>query len=84
MYGNSVYVIEKEKDKKDKKDSLIVKRVFVNTGEQQGNDTVILSGIKAGQQIVSAGELKLQDGTHVAIDNSVRLDKTLNLDDLGE
>ena len=84
LYGNSVYVIEKEKDKKDKKDSLIVKRVFVNTGEQQGNDTVILSGIKAGQQIVSAGELKLQDGTHVAIDNSVRLDKTLNLDDLGE
>ena len=81
LYGNSVYVIEPEKDKTN---SLVVKRVFVKTGEQEGNDTVILSGIKAGQKIVSAGELKLQDGTHVKINNTVQLDETLNPDNLGE
>lgn len=81
LYGNSVYIIEPDKNNKD---TLVVKRTFVSTGDQQGNYTVIKKGIRAGQQIVSSGELKLQDGTPVAINNSVQLKDILNPDELGE
>lgn len=87
MYGDSVFVIEKNKEGKpdDKgQDILTVKRVFVTTGDQQGNYTVIKQGIKAGQMIVAAGELKLQDGTRVNINNDVKLPDVKNIDELGQ
>ncbi len=81
LYGNSVYIIEKDKDDQE---LLTVKRVFVETGDQQGNYTVINSGVKAGQDVVSSGELKLQDGTRVIINNTIKLHDTENPDELGE
>lgn len=81
LYGNSVYIIENDKDKNDQ---LFVKRVFVTTGDQQGNYTVIKKGVKPGQRIVNSGELKLQDGTPVVINNSVQLKNIVNPDELGE
>ena len=67
------------KDKEGKKDPqgndvLRVKRVFVTTGDQKGNYTVIKKGIKAGQEVVSTGELKLQNGTRVIVNNDMKLD----------
>jgi membrane fusion protein (multidrug efflux system) len=74
LYGNSVFVIEKDNNPSDtQKELLHVKRVFVSVGEQLGNDTVITKGIHAGQQVVSSGELKLNDGTPVTINNKVTL-----------
>lgn len=85
LYGNSVYVIEKQKEKdKNDQDILLVKRVFVTTGDQQGNYTVIKKGIQAGQLVASSGELKLQDGTRVVINNQVQLKDIENPDQLGE
>lgn len=87
MYGDSVFVIEKNKDgHKDKNDHdiLTVKRVFVTTGEQQGSDTVIKHGIKAGDLVVATGELKLEDGTQVTINNRVKLPHVSDIDELGQ
>ena len=86
LYGNSVYIIEKDKDNNDKndKDALVVKRVFVSTGDQEGNFTIIKQGVKEGQLVVSSGELKLQDGTRVVINNDVKLNDIENPDQLGE
>lgn len=81
LYGNSIYVIEKSKD--DPK-QLVVRRVFVTTGEQEGNYTVIKKGITAGQLIVSTGHLKLQNGTPVVINNSVHLNTESNPEILGQ
>lgn len=81
LYGNSVYIIEKDKTNKD---NLSVKHVFVNTGDQQGNYVIIKSGVESGQQVVSSGELKLQNGTRVVINNDVKLKDTVDLDQLGE
>lgn len=84
LYGNSVYLIEKNKDSKKGMEILTVNRVFVTTGEQQGNYTVIKKGVKAGQLVVSTGDLKLQNGTRVAINNDVKLNNVSNPDDLGQ
>lgn len=87
LYGNAVYVIEKGKKDKNNKDApvpLTVHREFVVTGEQQGNYTVIKKGIKAGQMVVSTGDLKLQNGTPVVINNSVPMNDDANPDNLGQ
>lgn len=87
LYGNSVFVIEKDKSgKKDDKGNAIlrVQRLFVTTGEQEGNYTVITKGVEAGQEIVSSGELKLQNGTRVVINNNVELKNITNPDVLGQ
>ena len=86
LYGDSVFIIEKatQHPKDDKgEDILVVKRVFVSTGGQQGNNTLITKGLKAGQLVVSTGELKLQNGTRVVINNTITLDNEAP-DALGE
>lgn len=81
LYGNSVYIIEKDKENKD---LLVVKRTFVSTGDQQGNYTVIKKGVQEGQLVVNSGELKLQEGTRVVINNDVQLNDIENPNDIGE
>lgn len=90
LYGNSVFLIEPEviddviqKDKNGQ-DILTVRRVFVTTGDEQGNQIIITKGLKAGQQVVSAGEVKLQNGTRVVINNDVPLNTTSNTPSLSE
>lgn len=74
LYGNSVYVISEKKDKDGqvvKNDQgqaeLMVERRFVETGERRAGQVVLLKGLKAGEQVVSSGQLKLDNGAHVAI-----------------
>ncbi|MGE8496151.1 MAG: efflux RND transporter periplasmic adaptor subunit [Pseudomonas sp.] len=74
LYGNSLYVIGEKKDddgavvKDDKGQAqLVVERRFVKTGERREGQVVILDGLKAGEQVVTAGQLKLDNGSHVAI-----------------
>jgi membrane fusion protein (multidrug efflux system) len=74
LYGNSVYVIGEKKDEKgavvkdDKGQAqLQVERRFVETGERRDAQVVVLKGLKAGEQVVTAGQLKLDNGAHVSI-----------------
>ncbi|GAD62287.1 efflux RND transporter periplasmic adaptor subunit [Aquipseudomonas alcaligenes] len=74
LYGNSVYVIGEQKDDqgavvKDEKGQprLVVERRFVETGERRDGQVLVLKGLKAGEQVVTAGQLKLDNGAHVAI-----------------
>lgn len=74
LYGNSVYAVaekktesgEVEKDA-DGKPLLIAERRFVETGERRGGLVRVNKGLKAGEQVVSAGQLKLDNGTPIAI-----------------
>ncbi|MGO1253376.1 MAG: efflux RND transporter periplasmic adaptor subunit, partial [Alcaligenes aquatilis] len=42
-----------------------VKRVAVQTGEQWDERVEIIDGLKEGDQVVSAGQIKIQDGSTV-------------------
>ncbi len=44
-----------------------VERRFVETGERRDGQVLVLKGLKAGEQVVTAGQLKLDNGAHVAI-----------------
>lgn len=74
LYGNSVYAVVPEKNDKgdpaldDKgQQRWVVERRFVTTGERRGGMVVIDKGLVAGDQVVSGGQLKLDNGVHVAI-----------------
>ena len=54
LYGNSVYIINKKTDTQGKLE-LIVKQQTVTVGQRQGNSVAILKGLKANQQVVTAG-----------------------------
>ncbi len=73
LHGDSVFIIKAEN--KDKQNKLILHayRQYVKVGERRKDEVVILEGINAGDQVVTSGQLKLQNGTHVVIDNSVGL-----------
>jgi multidrug efflux system membrane fusion protein len=66
LYGDSVFLIT-EKKADDGKTSLSAVRTFVQTGNRVDGRTEILKGLKAGDQIVAVGQLKLQSGAAVVI-----------------
>lgn len=72
-YGSTVFVV-KPGEQKDAKGGgeLVVEQVFVTTGETRGDQVAILKGLQEGQEVVSSGQLKLKNGTAVAIDNTVQ------------
>lgn len=76
LYGNSVLVIKEGQPPEPDEGAeapprdepyLVVERRFVKTGERRDGHVVILEGLEAGEQVVIAGQLKLDSGTHVAI-----------------
>jgi membrane fusion protein (multidrug efflux system) len=75
LHGDSVFIIEADKNDKEKDGTpvLHVKREYVKVGERRSGTVAVLDGIKAGDKVVTSGQLKLQNGTHVVIDNSVEL-----------
>src|SRR5262249_31925213 len=72
LFGDSVYVVKQEGKDKDGP-ILIVHRRYVTTGDRQGNEVAIVKGIKANEVVVTSGQLKLDDGTRVKINNSVNI-----------
>ena len=49
---------------------LTAERRFVRVGPTEGDRVAILEGVKAGEQVVTSGQLKLQPGATIKVDNS--------------
>ncbi len=71
-YGEIVYIIENAGKNEEGKDKLIAKQRFVVTGERRGDQITVLEGLKEGDKIVTSGQLKLNNGSLVAINNTVQ------------
>ena len=69
-YGDTVFVVEEHKAQ-DGKASLVVQQKFVTTGVTRGDQVAILSGIKEGDTVVTAGQIKLRSGFPVTVNNSI-------------
>ena len=83
LYGDSLYVVKvAEPEGKDKDTAgqaaasaggerkLIAERRFVKTGQARDDRAAILSGIAAGDEVVTTGQLKLNPGTAIRLDNA--------------
>lgn len=70
-YGETVFVVE-EHPGADGKASLVAQQKFVTTGDTRGDQVEILTGLKPGETVVTAGQIKLRSGTPVVVNNSIR------------
>ena len=72
-YGSISYVIKDQGNDKSGKPILVANQVFVITGEARGDQITVQQGLKKGDVIVTSGQLKLKNGSLVAINNSTQL-----------
>lgn len=72
LSGDYVFLLKNESKSKRKKDYHAY-RQYVKVGERRGDVVAILNGLKPGDLIVTSGQLKLQNGSRVLIDQSVEM-----------
>lgn len=73
LYGDSVFLIKEEGKDKQSHPLLRTYRQYIKVGEHRDSEVAILEGVKVGDNVVTSGQLKLRNGTHVVIDNTVEL-----------
>jgi multidrug efflux system membrane fusion protein len=67
LYGDSVYVIRPDGNDANGKPVLKAHRTPVTTGLRWDDKVAVLSGLKTGDQVVAAGQIKVQDGATVIV-----------------
>jgi membrane fusion protein (multidrug efflux system) len=70
-YGSLVYIVHDQKNAAGNA-QLVANQQFVTTGAARGDQVSILKGVNAGDVVVTAGQLKLHNGSIVKIDNAVQ------------
>jgi membrane fusion protein (multidrug efflux system) len=70
-FGDSVFVVTDLKDQSGKT-YRGVKQQFVKLGSARGDQIAVLSGIKAGDEVVTSGVFKLRNGAAVLVNNKVK------------
>ena len=70
-YGNLVYIIDNKGNGPDGKPQLVARQTFVTTGATRGDQVAVLKGVKEGDEIVTAGQMKLRNGVPIVVNNTV-------------
>jgi membrane fusion protein (multidrug efflux system) len=70
-YGDSVFVVSDLKDPGGRT-YRGVRQQFVKLGAARGDQIAVISGVKAGDEVVTSGVFKLRNGAAVHINNTVR------------
>ncbi len=70
-YGDAVYVLERGADPPGAA-PLIARQRFVQLGETRGDQVAVIKGVRPGEEVVTAGQLKLRNGAPVQVNNAVQ------------
>jgi membrane fusion protein (multidrug efflux system) len=71
-YGSTVFIVNQTGKDKDGKAQLTVKQRFITTGLTRGDQVAVLTGVQAGETVVTAGQLKLHNDALVFVNNSIK------------
>ena len=80
LYGNSIFIIEDKTE--DGETVKRVKQVNVDVLERNGNDALVSGAIKAGDNIVTSGQLRLSNNSKVSVAQSDALTPPANMPQL--
>ena len=69
-YGDTVYIVDSKNDA-DGKPQLTARQTFVVVGPTRGDQVAVLKGVADGDMIVTAGQIKLHNGSTIMIDNKI-------------
>ena len=70
-YGSTVFIVVDKGKNAEGKPQLVAEQRFVTTGLTRGDQTAVISGLKAGETVVTAGQIKLRNGVPVIINNQI-------------
>lgn len=71
-YGDVAFLLTKT-DKQVKGQTIWqARQEFVTTGDPRGNQISVLSGIQKGEWVVTSGQIKLHNGSHVVVNNKLQ------------
>ena len=72
-YGDTVFVLDSAKDaaQDSAPSALVAQPRFIRLGERRGDLVAVVSGLKAGETVVSNGAFKLRKGARVVVNNSL-------------
>jgi membrane fusion protein (multidrug efflux system) len=81
LYGDSIYAVKSvpanpggDGNAETKGEAkLVAERRFVKTGQVRDDRVAIVSGVSPGEQVITTGQLKLNPGAAIRIDNSQKL-----------
>jgi membrane fusion protein, multidrug efflux system len=84
LYGDSLYVVKTAEPAKPGEGQappadaqpLVAERRFIRSGPVREDRVVVLSGVETGEQVVTTGQLKLNPGASIRIDNTQPLKPT--------
>lgn len=71
-YGNIAYVVQNLSQNAQGEKQGVAQQTFVTTGPTRGDQVAVLAGIKDGDVVVTAGQVKLRNGVPVTVNNSVQ------------
>jgi multidrug efflux system membrane fusion protein len=74
-YGESVFLLREDGKDKDGKPKYKAEQTFVKTGARHDGKVAILDGVKPGDLVVNAGQVKLQNGVEVIVTGAGDLTK---------
>ena len=78
LYGDSIYVVSPAPGSQgtgadgasNAERKLVAERRYVKTGQTRDDRAALLTGVKAGEEVVTTGQLKLSPGAAIRIDNT--------------
>jgi membrane fusion protein, multidrug efflux system len=68
-YGDIVYLVQHKGNDDKGQPQLSVTQRFVQIGETRGDQVAVKSGIVVGDEVVTAGQVKLRNGSPIVINN---------------
>lgn len=71
-YGDSVFIVVHKPAAAKGAPSLFAEETFVTVGPTRGDQVAVLKGVKAGDIVVTSGQIKLHNGSPVVINNTVK------------
>ncbi|MGE5667543.1 MAG: efflux RND transporter periplasmic adaptor subunit [Betaproteobacteria bacterium] len=71
-YGATVFIVKDEGKGPDGKPKLVAEQRFITPGPTRGDQVAIVEGVKAGETVVTAGQLKLRNGSPIVVNNTVQ------------
>ena len=71
-YGTMVYVVDHQGADKDSKQPAVVHQKFITVGDTRGDQVAIMTGVSDGDEVVTAGQNKLNNGSTIIVNNTVQ------------
>jgi membrane fusion protein (multidrug efflux system) len=71
-YGETVFVVDDKGKDPQGKPQLAARQIFVTAGPKRGDQVAILKGVEQGETVVTAGQMKLRNGSPLIVDNTIR------------